>query len=266
MPLSTQLALAVRVLLDEARRDTYNSPEMRAIAPLLELQKRWSIIPRPNELLIEQTRTRDGYHTFLFPLAGRLVHEGLAALLAWRITRLAPRTVSVYATDYGVEVMGSIPLELEEDEWRQLLSTDELLDDILACVNTSELARRQFRDIARIAGLIFSGYPGQQKSTRQIQASSSILFEVFNDYDPGNLLLGQARREVLEQQLEVARLRTLLESLDEMELRIVETRNLTPLAFPLFADRLRSQEVSSENWEQRVRRMVAELEMEADDL
>lgn len=263
MPLSTQLALAVRTLLDDARRGIYASPEMLSVAELLELQKRWSILPRPNELLIEQTRTRDGFHTFIFPLAGRLVHEGLAALLAWRVTRTAPRTVSAYATDYGVELLSATPIELEEDEWRQLLTTDELLEDILACVNSSELARRQFRDIARIAGLIFSGYPGQQKSTRQLQASSAILFEVFNDYDPNNLLLAQARREVLEQQLEFARLRDLLESLDDMDFRIIETRALTPLAFPLFADRLRSQEVSSESWEARVRRIVAELEMEA---
>jgi len=264
MPLSTQLAQAVRQQLDDARRSIYTGPEMAAVRPLLELQQKWSRIPRPDELLFEMTRTRDGYHAFLFPLAGRNVHEGLAALLAHRITRLEPRTVSAYATDYGVELLSPTPFTLAEAEWRQIFSTQNLLDDILACVNSSELARRQFRDIARVAGLVFSGYPGAQKSMRQIQASSALLFDVFEGYDPGNLLIDQARREVLDQQLEVSRLRTLMQETSAMSFTFIDTgRRITPLAFPLWADRLRTQEVSSEKWEDRVRRMVLQMESDA---
>lgn len=260
MPLSTQLAAAVRAELAAARAGRYDSPEMEAVRPLLELQAQWSRIPGPGELLIEQTKTRDGHHLFLFPLAGRAVHEGLAALLAHRITRGAPRTVGAFATDYGVELLSPEPFSIDAAGWRALLSTERLVEDVLDCVNTGELARRQFRDIARVAGLIFSGYPGSKKTVRQLQTSSGILYDVFSDYEPDNLLLDQARREVLEQQLEIARLRTALESLRSAELVLVAPRRLTPLAFPLWAERLRAQQVSTEDWEARVRRMAGQLE------
>ncbi len=264
MPLSTQLAAAVRAELDAARRGIYEGPEMQAIQPLLELQQRWSRLPEPDMLLFERTKTSDGFHVFIFPLAGRLVHEGLAALLSYRIARAAPRTLNAFATDYGVELLSASPLDLDEATWRAMLSTDGLLEDVLTCVNSSELARRQFRDIARIAGLIFSGYPGSGKSTRQLQASSGILFDVFSQYDPDNLLIDQARREVLNDQLEIARLRALLEGIQEQTLCFVDTRRLTPLAFPLWADSLRAQEVSTERWEDRIKRMVVQLEADAE--
>ena len=263
MPLSTQLAAAVRAELAAARAGRYDSPEMEAVRPLLDLQAAWSRIPGPGELLIEQTKTRDGHHLFLFPLAGRAVHEGLAALLAHRITRGEPRTVGAFATDYGVELLSPEPFAIDAAGWRALLSTEGLVEDVLECVNSGELARRQFRDIARVAGLIFSGYPGSKKTARQLQTSSGILYDVFSDYEPDNLLLDQARREVLEQQLEVARLRATLEGLRAAELVIVPTRRLTPLAFPLWAERLRAQQVSTEDWEARVKRMAGQLEAAA---
>ena len=91
-----------------------------------------------------------------------------------------------------------------------LLSADNLLDDVLASLNAGELAQRRFREIARVAGLIFQGYPGAPKSTRQLQASSGLFYEVFRKYDAGNLLLAQAEREVLEQELDLERLRAAL--------------------------------------------------------
>ncbi len=262
MPLSSQLAGAVRVQLAAAHAGRYDSPEMEAVRPILALQEAWSRLPTPGELLIESTRSRDGYHLFVFPLAGRLVHEGLSTLVAFRMTRAAPRTISAFATDYGFELLAPTPFEVSEADWRRYLCTDNLLEDVLACVNGTELARRQFRDIARVAGLIFSGYPGARKSTRQLQASSGLLFDVFAQYDPANLLLDQARREVLQQQLDLVRLEATLTAIAHQSLAIVPTKRMTPLAFPIWAERIRTQ-VSSEDWSTRVERMVLELEKAA---
>ncbi len=259
-PLSTQLAAAVRDKLDRARQGTFDTPELEAIRPLLELQAQWSRIPGDGELLIEAVRTRDGHHRFLYPLRGRSIHEGLGALLALRLTRASPRTVVVTVTDYGIELLSPEPFDLDESGWRALLGTDHLIEDLLACVDTGQLARRQFRDIARIAGLINVGYPGQSVSGRQLQASSELFFDVFRDFDPDNLLLDQAKREVLERQLEVARLRTALDAIAEETLSLVEPGRLTPLAFPLWAERLREQHLTSQSWENRVTAMVSKLE------
>jgi ATP-dependent Lhr-like helicase len=262
-PLSTQLADAVRLRLAAADLGVFDTPEMEAVRPLLELQLRWSRLPVPGELLIEETKTRDGHHLFLYPLAGRLVHEGLAALLAYRVSQGEPRTVSAFATDYGIELRSPTPFDLDETAWRSALTPHNLLDDVLDCLNQTEMARRQFRDIARIAGLVFSGYPGSQKTTRQLQSSSSVLYDVFSTYDPENELLRQARREVLDQQLDIVRLRQTLEKLAGAKLVQVSSRRLTPLAFPIYADHLRQTEVSTESWEARIQRMVAQLEQEA---
>jgi ATP-dependent helicase Lhr and Lhr-like helicase len=265
-PLSTKLAARVRERLDQARRGLYEGPEMRAVRPMLELQLRWSTLPAPGELLVETTTTRSGAHTFVFPFRGRLVHEGLGALLAHRIARTRPATLDITANDYGIELRSAQPLRLDADEWPTLLTQERLLEDLLECVNESQLARRRFRDIARIAGLINTGFPGSGKSNRQLQASSELFFDVFSEFDPSNLLLDQAKREVLEQQLELQRMRTALDELSIADVRIIEAPHLTPLSFPLWAESLRAQHISSEQWKDRIGRMVLHLEEAAGDV
>jgi ATP-dependent Lhr-like helicase len=263
MPLSSELAAAVRRRLDRAIDGDFEGPEMTLARPMLELQRRWSVLPRSDELLIERTTTREGHHAFLFFFAGRHAHEGLGALLAHRLARLSPRSVSATVNDYGLELLSPDPFDLDEPAWRRLISADRLIDDLLDCVNSSELARRQFREIARIAGLIFQGYPGAQQSVRHLQASSELFFDVFTEYDPGNLLLDQARREVLSDQLEVRRLAGALEQAASMRIVTTDPDRLTPLAFPLYAETLRTQHVSSEAWSKRIARMVSSLERAA---
>lgn len=264
-PLSTLLSQAVRELLQEARNNIYNEPELACIRPILELQSRWSIIPAPDELLIERTRTREARHVFLFPFEGRHVHEGLGLILAHRIARSRPVSISITTNDYAIELRTAKPLELTEEEWRNALSTNDLLPDLFACLNHSELARRRFRDIARIAGLIHPGYPGGAgKTNRHLQASSELFFQVFDEFDPANLLLDQARREVLEDQMEITRLRSALERIAHARITIIDTPHLTPLGFPVYAESLRTQHVSTESWRDRIERMVAQLEHAAE--
>ncbi len=200
---------------------------------------------------------------FAYPFQGRLVHEGFGALLAYRLSRQAPRSISVTVNDYGLDMLSHEPIEIDEHSWRHLLSGDRLIEDLLACLNATELARRQFREIARVAGLVFTGFPGQAKSARQLQASSELFYDVLREYDPENLLLDQAQREVLDQQLEVRRLREALEKLDAMRLQLVEPPRLTPLGFPLWAEQLRENYVTSEKWSDRVQRMAVSLESAA---
>ncbi|HEU5048694.1 MAG TPA: DNA ligase-associated DEXH box helicase, partial [Gemmatimonadales bacterium] len=263
MPLSAELAAAVREKLDEARRGMYEAPEMIAVRPVLELQRAWSRIPAADELLIERVETREGHHLFVYPVEGRLVHEGMAALFAYRIAQLGPISFTLAANDYGFELLSAERAPLDDAIEAGLLSAAHLAHDIPASLNAAEMARRQFREVARVAGLVFQGFPGTQRSPKQLQASSGLLFDVFARHDPGNLLLEQAAREVLERQLEKSRLTTALERMSRSTLSIVETERPTPLAFPLIVDRAREQ-VSSEKLADRVRRMTATLERAAE--
>jgi ATP-dependent helicase Lhr and Lhr-like helicase len=258
LPLSTELAAAMRRKLDDAKHGRYDGPEMEAIQPVLELQAAGSVIPAPDELLIETCHSREGFHVYLFPFQGRLVHQGLVALLAYRLARALPQTIRITANDYGMELLSRQPWSLGEEDWRRHLSTERLAEDLLDCLNATEMARRRFRDIARVAGLIFQGYPGAGKTTKQLQASSALFFDVFTQYDPDNKLLDQARREVLEAQLEYARMKQALEAISAMRIVRVATEKLSPLAFPIYSEGLQQSEVSTERWAERLQRMALE--------
>jgi len=259
LPLSTHLARAVR----ETLANPGPEPELRAVAPLLDVQRSWSVIPDPDELLIEVTRSREGQHAFVYPFAGRSAHDGLAALVGYRLARATPRTFQVAINDLGFELLSADPFAPDADGWRALLDPEAMLDDLLASLNASELAKRRFREIARVSGLVFPGYPGRSKSARQLQMSSGLLFDVLAKYDPANRLLDQARREVLEDQIEVRRVREALDAARAGRITVVETPRLTPLAFPLWAERLGTR-LSTESFADRVARMVDRLEKAAD--
>jgi ATP-dependent Lhr-like helicase len=266
MPLSANLGKVLRETLDrksETRRDKVGineeEIELQVLEPLFELQEKLSHVPKRNELLIEHIETDDGFHLFVYPFEGRLVHEAMAAILAWRISRIRPITFSFAMNDYGFELLSDQPIPVDDTNVYELFSPDNLLADIQRSVNSTEMARRKFRDVAVIGGLIFQGYPGEQKKARHLQASASLLFNVFSEYEPDNLLLRQAYQEVFDQQMEEARLRDMLERIQRSEIIITFPQRLTPFCFPVKVDSMR-EDLSSEKLEDRVRRMQKQLE------
>jgi len=270
MPLSANLGMMLRRKLDEASEmvGVHGSAEgaglvvgdieLRVLQPLFELQAALSYMPRENELLIEQIGTKDGYHLFVYPFEGRLVHEAMAALLAYRISRAVPISFSFAMNDYGFELLSDQPIPLDDTNCYELFSPDDLTADIQRSVNSAEMARRKFRDIAVIGGLIFQGYPGEHTKARHLQSSASLLFNVFSEYDPHNLLIRQAYNEVMDQQMEERRLRNMLERISRGTIVLRWPKQLTPFCFPLKVDSMR-EDMSSEKLEDRVRRMQAQL-------
>ncbi len=234
------------------------SGELRALQPLLELQGKISHVPKENELLIEHIETKDGFHLFVYPFEGRLVHEAMAAILAYRISRIRPITFSFAMNDYGFELLSDQPIPVDDTNVYELFSPDNLLTDIQRSINNTEMARRKFRDVAVIGGLIFQGMPGEKKKARHLQSSASLLFNVFSEYDPGNILLRQAYQEVLDQQMEEVRLRDMLQRIQQSHIVICFPEQLTPFCFPIKVDSMR-EDLSSEKLEDRVRKMQQQL-------
>ena len=323
MPLSNTLADAVVRELAAFDAGHIDGPEMQAVAPLLALQQRWSQLPTPGVLLAETLHSREGWHLFLYPFAGRQVHMGLAGLLAWRAAQHEAGTFSLAFNDYGFELLSAKPIDwaallpgliagtgprrvapagalparpaptrrrrpenavhdvvfdeksafVRADLWDDASesgATDDpdararrhLLAEVLASLNATELARRRFREIARIAGLIFQSHPGEQRSSRQLQASASLYYDVFQKHDPGNRLLLQAERELLQQELDIDRLAAALARMQGQRLALVELQRPTPLAFPLMVERFRER-LTNESLADRIARMVAQLESAA---
>lgn len=266
MPLSANLGFMLRKKFDEAAspksppgKGACKEPELEILSPLFQLQQYLSHIPKRNELLIEQIETKDGFHLFVFPFEGRLVHEAMAAILAYRLSLITPITFSFAMNDYGFELLSDQPIPLDDNNAYTLFSPDNLFEDIQRSLNSVEMAKRKFRDIAVIGGLIFQGFPGEQKKARHLQSSASLLFNVFSEYEPNNLLLRQAYNEVMEQQMEEHRLRDMLERIQKGKIIITFPRRLTPFCFPIKVDSMR-EDLSSEKLEERVKKMQMQLE------
>lgn len=261
MPLSANLGVMLRQAFNSALSKGKKPVEISVLRPLFELQQQLSHIPKSGELLIEQIVTRDGYHLFVYPFEGRLVHEAMAALIAYRISRITPITFSIAMNDYGFELLSDQPIPVDDTNVYELFSTQHLMQDIQASVNSVEMARRKFRDIAVIGGLIFQGYPGEHKKARHLQASASLLFNVFSEYDSTNLLLRQAYQEVFDQQMEEVRLRNALQRIVSENIILTFPDRLTPFCFPIKVDSMR-ENLTSEKLEDRIQRMQAQLERE----
>ncbi len=262
LPLSSKLADLIREKLDEASKNQYLGPEMEKVMPLLELQKQWSVLPGKSKLLIEKITTESGFHLFIYPFEGRFVHEIFSALIAFRISKIQPLSFSIAMNDYGFELLSDQDIPIEEALEIDLFSTNNLVEDIDACINYSELAKMKFRDIAMISGLIFKGYPGKYVNNKHLQSSSSLIYEVFKTYDPSNLLISQAKNEVITLQLDYKRLIDSLVNINNQQIILRYPERITPFAFPIMADRLR-QKLSTEKLSDRILRLQKSLEKAA---
>lgn len=260
LPISSLLGEELRNELEIANSGKFPDKDLKILAPLIETQKKLSKLPEKNELLIEQIKTRQGYHTFIFPFEGVLTNEGIAALLAYRLTQIIDTSLTITASEYGFDLLSTKPVEFTKSGWKNIFDNRNLVEDLLESVNVTELARRQFRDIARVSCLTYSGYPGAKKKNRRFQVSSSVLYDVLSENDENNLLVAQAKREVLEAQMEVKRLEDALKRIKKQKILIEQITQFTPLSFPLYAQEIQKTQVSSESWSERIERMSLELE------
>lgn len=256
--LTSKLSGKIREILEKASLGIYESEESVFVSPLLNLQQKLSIIPDSKIFLIEKNISKEGHHIFFYPFEGRMVHEVLGALVAYRISVSYPLSFSIAMNDYGFELLSDQPIPIEEVLEQDLFSEVNLEEDIKACINESEMSKRKFRDIATISGLIFQGYPGKPMKFRHLQTNSGILYGVFEDYDPENLLLKQAQREVLDMQMEKDKVLEAIRKINRQQIVLKKPGQFTPFSFPIMVDRLRSQ-LSSEALEDRIAKMKAQL-------
>jgi ATP-dependent Lhr-like helicase len=263
MPLSTELSEYVRKQFERyslGKKDEVSD----TLEPILDIQRKWSIIPKQEELLIEIYANRRRYHYFIYPFEGYMANEGIASLIAHRISQNQEITFSISVNDYGFELVSDVNLDLEKAIGDGLFKSEGIEDDIMNSINAAELAKRKFRDIARVAGLIFQGYPGDKKPVRKVQASSGLLYDVFQKYEPDNLLLKQAYRETFERELEINRMKSALDRMQNADIRIINLKYPSPLSFPILASNLRSR-LSTESLTKRLGKLLGSMEKAADE-
>lgn len=255
VPLSSEMSEVLRLKLYEYEKEEHLDEELKRLRPILETQKERSYLPSAEDFLVEYFHSKEGYHLVMFPFEGRYVHEGMGALIAQRLSRLMPISFSIAMNDYGFELLSDKRIDVEAIITHDLFDPKDLSMDIQNSINATELARRRFRDIARISGLIFQGFPGRMKRNSHLQASSQLLFDVFRDYDDDNLLYLQTYDEVMTFQLEEARMKKALNRIRTQHIKIIYPQHPSPLAFPIIVDRLR-EKMSSEKLSDRIAKMT----------
>ena len=255
MPLSAMLSENLRIQIGKVASNEFDSEELLAVKPIIDTQAKLSLVPSEKEFLIEKIKTREGCHVFFYPFEGRFVHEGMASLLAYRLSLFKPITFSIALNDYGFELLSDQDIPIEDGIDSNIFSTDHLAEDIAASLNQSEMARRRFRDIAGIAGLVFKGYPGSYQKEKHLQSSSQLFFDVFRDYEADNLLFKQAFDEVMEFQIEEFRMRRALKRISKQFIRLTYPERPTPFSFPILVDRLR-EKMTTEKLQDRIKKMT----------
>ncbi|MEY8849214.1 ligase-associated DNA damage response DEXH box helicase [Psychroserpens sp. XS_ASV72] len=258
LPLTSYMSHFLRKKLSDALHPGIRERELKFLHPLISRQNEFSHIPDEDEFLVELISTKEGFHLFMYPFEGRLVHEVVSALIAYRISKIKPLTFTIAMNDYGFELMSDQEIPISEDNIKTILSKNNLMDDVIASINASEMASRKFRDIAVISGLVVQSSPGTFKNNKSLQSSSGLIFRVLEDNEPNNLLLRQAYTEVFDQQIEEARLRATFDRIHNSNLVLKKSNTFTPLSFPIKVDRLR-QSVSSEKLDKRIQRMQNEI-------
>lgn len=262
MSLSSMLADKILEIFQEYNSGIIKSEEVRRVLPILDLQDKLSLVPDQNTFLIESHRSKEGYHLFFYPFEGRMMHELMSALIAYRISLNFPISFNMAMNDYGFELLTDSPISAEDILEEDIFSLKNIEEDILHCVNESEMSRRKFREIASIAGLIFQGYPGKPMTFKHIQANSGLLYQVFEQYDPENLLLKQAKQEALNQQMEQDMFYQALKKLNQKQIVVKHPVQFTPFSFPIMVDRLSRTNISSETIEDKIAKIMAQFEVE----
>ncbi|MDR6157398.1 ATP-dependent Lhr-like helicase [Chryseobacterium sp. SLBN-27] len=255
LPLSSNLGQFLREKLSGALNPKSSEKELKFLHPLLANQEERSHIPEEDEFLVELIKNREGYHLFMYPFEGRLVHEVMAALIAYRISKLAPISFSMAMNDYGFELFSDKQIPLNEDNLEQILTRENLMTDVISSINAAEMARRKFRDIAVISGMVIQNFPGQQRSNKSLQSSAGLIFKVLEDYDPDHFLVRQSYTEVFNMQLQEQRLVEAFKRIEKSKVILKFANSFTPLSFPIKVDSLR-QTLSSEDLDSRIKRLV----------
>ena len=255
LPLSSNLGQFLREKLSIALNPKTSEKELKFLHPLLMNQEERSHIPKDDEFLVEMIKNREGYHLFMYPFEGRLVHEVMAALIAFRISKLAPISFSMAMNDYGFELFSDKEIPLNEENLDKILTRDNLMTDMISSINAAEMARRKFRDIAVISGMVVQNFPGQQRSNKSLQSSAGLIFKVLEDHDPNHFLVRQAYTEVFNMQLQEQRLVEAFKRIEKSKIILKFANSFTPLSFPIKVDSLR-QTLTSEDLDARIQKLI----------
>ena len=99
-------------------------------------------------------------------------------------------------------------------------------------MQSSNLLKRAFREVAVIGGLVERQHPGKRKTGRQVTFSTDLIYDVLRRYEPDHLLLRAAWEDARARLTDVGRLGDLLDRAADTMLHVKLDR-VSPLAVPV---------------------------------
>ena len=225
MPLTTHLAERVRGFLADPSSWARFPTDVR---DWLTMQAKRSILPRPDQLLIE-TFPRDGLHYMVtYSFEGWNAHQSLAMLITKRMEARGLNPVGFVASDYAFAIWSLKPVT----DPKSLFSSDIMTGEFVEWVENSHLLKRAFREVAVISGLVERQYPGKRKTGRQVTFSTDLIYDVLRRYEPDHILLEAAWADARARMTDVGRLGALL---DRAAATLVHKHleRVSPLAVPV---------------------------------
>ncbi len=227
-PLSSGLAARVRRMLhDPAAWQHYPEP----VREWLALQQERSLLPGPDDLLVEVFPRHGRFFLVAYCFEGRNAHQTLGMLLTRRLSRDGAAPLGFVATDYAIALWCANP----PGDIPDLFAPDMLGDDLETWMAESSMLRRTFRNVAVIAGLIERQHPGQTGTRRQVTVNSDLVYDVLRRHQPDHVLLRATRAEAAGGLTDVDRLSDMLLRV-QGHVRVVRLDRVSPLAIPVMLD------------------------------
>ena len=203
----------------------------------LDWQAHVSCVPKSDECLIEIIPVQGCDTVFMYPFCGRAANHALAMSLTHLISQQFKCMTAMTVNDYGLMIQCDKKIDLLSFNFHDFMNLESVKNLSLESFNHNEMVLQEFRQICLISGLIYRGLPGRLKSGRYTQSSVRILYDIFKEFDPNNLLLNQARETVFNTQLFPQQLQDRLAKISE-RLVIKQPSEISPFGYTLYNEQL----------------------------
>jgi ATP-dependent helicase Lhr and Lhr-like helicase len=225
MAMTTNLADRVRHFLHDRGQWPRFPDDVRE---WLEVQDYRSVLPRPDQLLVETFPHEHRHYMVAYSFEGWNAHQSLGMLITRRMESAGLRPLGFVSNDYALACYGLDPIP----DPAALFSPDILETEFVDWVQGSNLLKRAFREVAVIGGLVERHHPGKRKSGRQVTFSTDLIYDVLRRYEPDHLLLRAAWNDAREKMTDVGRLARLLDRAQGTMVH-AELDRVSPMAVPV---------------------------------
>ena len=235
MSYSSQLANYLLEQLDQFLK--HKKTTYPIATKFLQAQYNQSDIPKHNQCLIEILTIDNCPTLFIYPFCGRAANQAIAMSLTYAITKQYKCTSAMTVNDYGLMIQVDKDINLKTFNFNKFITLESIRDLSYKSFNQNEMVLQEFRQICLISGLIYKGMPGRLKTGRYTQSSVRILFDIFKEYDPTNLLLKQARDIIFHAQLFPKQLEDRLQIINN-NILIKYPKKISPFGYTLYQEQL----------------------------